>query len=175
MRRYTLPLASLALTGLMAAVGCGSFTTYGALPVTTDDISEILTSEDLTPQEMRDQLSTLGIDELIINALLQEERLANQFGGDLDTALDKLIAGTWVELTPDEVQFYGDATAFTTYGDDEAQAIVDFIRENEVNSADELTELLDSPNTVLPSAIDETNLRENFINADPQDIREDQF
>ncbi len=175
MNRLLQFLAACGLAGLVAGVGCGSFTIYGALPITTNDLDQLVRNDALEPQEKRDQLAGLGIDPLTINALLQDERLGNQFGGDLDSALDKLIHETWVELTPDEVQFYGDVTAVTTYSDAEAQAIVDFFRENEVNSADALTELLDSPNTVVPSDIDETNLREVFVNTDPQDIRDEQL
>jgi hypothetical protein len=100
-----------------------------------------------------------------INGLLVDERLANQFGGDLFSAYQKVANNRMTELTPDEVQHYGDATDITSYSDEEAQAIFEFLNEtgDGISSRDELRGFLDDPTSVLPTEIDETVLRNVFV------------
>jgi len=162
-------LAALAL-GL--AGGCGQRHYEAALPTTLEDVQALIDSEVLEPTEKRAALTALGIDPVIVNGLLKDERLANQFGGDLASAVDKVAADRLTELTPDEVQYYGDATAVTTFSDDQAQAIVDLFIENDLNSLADVADFLDDPTTVLPDEVDETDLRGVFVETSLDEVRD---
>jgi len=166
--------ASLLLSAALAwAGGCGADELPDMLPATIQSVNRIRDDDSLSPQEMRDQLEALGIDPVVVNGLLRAERTQNQFGGDLRSAFEKVSAGRFTELTPDEVQVYGDATGVTSYTDTEAQLIVDFFGENDINTADGLKGFLDDPANALPPGIDETNLRGVFVDFDPVDVIDD--
>jgi hypothetical protein len=167
-------LFATALSGitLMLAVGCGQTQFPAALGATLEQVDGIRNDDTLEPQEKRNALAEFGIDPVTINGLLPDERLANQFGGSLSSAFEKVSQDRLTELTPDEVQYYGDATEVTTYSDAEAQAIVEFFNDNEIDSRAGLEDELDSPETELPAAIDETNLREVFVNTSLEDVRD---
>jgi hypothetical protein len=179
--------AILSGTAMMLAAGCGQTDFDAALGATLEQVDRIRNDDSLEPQEKRDQLAELlGVADasnsdlrgaVIINGLLQEERLANQFGGDpgrdlLSSAFDKVSDDRLDEMSPDEVQAYGDATEVTTYGDAEAQAIADFFSESAITSRAELEDFLDDATTELPPAIDATNLREVFVTTSLQDVRD---
>ncbi len=158
--------------GVLLAAGCGQTYFPDALDPSLEDVDRIRQSETLEPQEMRDALADSGIDNVTINGLLQEVRLGNQFGGDLSSAYNKVMEDQLSEMTPDEVQFYGDATDQVTLDDAEAQAIVDFFNDNDIDSLTELEEFLDDPTSELPAGIDETNLRSVFIDTSTDDVRD---
>jgi hypothetical protein len=152
------------------AAGCGQTYYPDDLGVTQEKVTAIRTSTTLTPQEMRDALAAYGIDEVTINGLLSTVRLADQFGGDLQSAYDKVVDGKLSQMTPDEIQFYGDATEVTTFADADAQAIVDFFKENGIDTTAELKALLDPDGDLTPNDIDanvdEQNLWDVFIDTD---------
>jgi hypothetical protein len=156
---------------LMSVVGCGQTEFGAALDATLAQVERIRGDESLEPREKRDALAEFGIDAVTINGLLQAERLANQFGGDLSSAFEKVSNDRLSEMTPDEVQYYGDATEVTTYGDAEAQAIVALFVDNNLDSRADLEGFLDDPATEVPAAIDETNLREVFVDTSLEDVR----
>lgn len=158
--------------GVLLAAGCGQTYFPDALDPSLEDVDRIRQSEKLEPQEMRDALADYGIDNVTINGLLQGVRLGNQFGGDLSSAYNKVRDDQLSEMTPDEVQFYGDATDQVTLDDAEAQAIVDFFNDNDIDSLTELEEFLDDPTSELPAGIDETNLRSVFIDTSTDDVRD---
>jgi hypothetical protein len=167
-------LLATTLTGIsmLLAAGCGQTEFPAGLDATLEQVDRIRNDDALEPQEKRDALAALGIDPIIINGLLQAVRLANQFGGDLSSAFDKVSTNRLSEMTPDEVQYYADATDVTTYGDAEAQAIVDFFKDNSVDSRGGLEKLLDESATEVPAAIDETNLRDVFVETSLDDVRD---
>lgn len=152
--------------------GCGREFFPDALPLTADEVDAIVSSSVLEPQEKRNQLSASGLDEVTINTLLRNERLANQFGGDLSVALEKVENDSFSTLTPDEIQYFGDATTVAVYTDEEALAIAELFDDYQIDSATDLTDFLDDPATELPSAIDETNLRGVFIDASLDAVRD---
>ncbi|MBU0617909.1 MAG: hypothetical protein KKI02_09350 [Planctomycetes bacterium] len=172
--RATLLLAT-ALTGMgvIVTAGCGQTYFPDALDATLEQVDLIRNSDTLEPQEMRDELAEYGIDPVTINGLLSGVRLANQFGGDLSSAYNKVVNGQLTEMTPDEVQFYGDATDQVTYDHAEAQATVDLFRNNDIDSVAELEEWLDQPANELPLGVDEENLRSVFIDTDTDDVRDE--
>lgn len=168
-RNLVRPAAALVL--LMAA-GCGANHFTSELPIDPQGLEDITDNGALSPQEKRDALAALGIEPEVINALLIDERLANQFGGTLTTAYNKVVDGRLAAMTADEVQLYGDATAVTTYDDEEALAIVSFFVKDDLQSTDDLSAYLDSPAADLPAAIDETNLRSVFLTTPTSTVRD---
>ena len=172
MLRTPLAVTVLAAIVMTLAAGCGQTTFDDALGATLEQVDYIRGSGTLEPQEKRAALAEFGIDPVTINGLLQTERLANQFGGDLSSAYDKVANDQLDQMTPDEVQYYGDATDLTTYSDAEAQAVVDFFNENGIESVDELETALDDPTIGLPTTIDETDLRGVFIDTSLDDVRD---
>lgn len=183
MRRSLRVLTILVGIGLTLAAGCGQTEFSAALDASLQAVERIRNDNSLEPQEKRDALANeLNLDpndpntDALINGLLQGEPLANQFGGTLSSAFDKVTHvddARWTDLTPDEVQFYGDAADVTKYADAEAQAIVDFFNDNAtINTSDGLEDFLDNPANELPAAIDETNLRAVFIDTSVNDVRD---
>lgn len=164
-----LACAAAAMTAL--ALGCGQTEFPDALDPTPNEVGDIVSSS-LSPQEKRDRLAAMGVDDVTINGLLADERLANQFGGSLQDAIDKVAAGRMFDLTPDEVQYYGDATDITTYADEEAQAIADFFAEHAIGTPDDLQAFLDDPARELPEAIDQQDLEAVFITTSIDDVRD---
>jgi len=167
---------------VMLAVGCGQTESGTALDATLEQVDRIRNDDSLDPQEKRDALAAFGIDPVIINGLLNAVRLANQDGARLEVgstihtglaaAIYKVANDQLDRMTPDEVQYYGDATEVATYDDAEAQAIVDFFGDNQIDSRNRLEELLDTAAIEVPPAIDETNLRDVFIETSMDDVRD---
>ncbi len=164
-------LTILLLAGLVLA-GCGQTEFPNAFDVILQDVDDVINNGSLDPQQKRNVLASWGIDEVTINGLLRDERLANQFGGSLESAIGKVSGGQMSTLTPDEVQYYGDASDVTTYPDDEAQAIVDFFERYGIDTPDDLTAFLGDPANELPEEIDQTNLEEVFINTSIDTVRD---
>jgi hypothetical protein len=174
MRRNLMILTVITGTGLALASGCGQTDYPAALDATLEEVDQIRdpNQDMLTPSEKRDALAAFGIDPVTINGLLEGERLANQFGGDLSSAYEKVANDRLPDLTPDELQYYADATDTTTYGDAEAQAIVDFFAANEINSLADVEDFITDPTKVLPSDIDETSLRSVFVDTSLDTVRD---
>ena len=154
--------------------GCGQTYYPDALDISEGQVNAIRNSETLEPQEMREALADYGISEVTINGLLASVRLANQFGGDLQSAYDKVVGGQLAEMTPDEIQFYGDATEATTITDSDAQSMVDFFEDNEIDTIDELQAFIDpdddgTPNDVDES-VDEQDLWDVFVDTNTDDV-----
>ena len=82
------------------------------------------------------------------------ERTSNQGGGTILTATGKVLEGQMTQLTADEVQIVTDQLndlnpqVDLTLDDDQAQAIVDFLAQNGINSFDDFQNL--DPGTVQP-------------------------
>jgi hypothetical protein len=147
-----------------------------ALPAGLDDVNLILDDSNLSAQEKRSALADLGLTPVVINALLRSERTANQFGGDLRSAYDKVVAGTLNQLTPDEVQIYADeaksvdsATTDFVPTDQQAQETVDFFRTHDITTSAELVAVLDNPAVAasLPADLTAANLTGLFVDFDP--------
>jgi hypothetical protein len=172
MRRKRFLVRAIGVVGVVAATGCGQPYYGAALDATLEQVELIRESDTLTPQEMREALAEYDIDPVTINGLLLGVRLANQFGGDLSSAYDKVVNDQLSEMTPDEVQYYGDATDQTTLDDAEAQAIVDFFQDDGINSLTELEGFLDDPANQLPDGIDEASLRSVFIDTSTEVVRD---
>lgn len=166
------PALLLACVPTLLAAACG-LTAFPAGISDLEAVDRIRTDDNLTPVEAREALAELGFDEIAVNALLRDVRLGNQFGGDLASAFAKVDGQRLSELTPDEIQAYGDATATTTYSDAEAQEIADLFAQTPLNSAAEVESFLDEPASVLSAGIDEQNLRAVFVDFDPQDVLDD--
>ncbi len=168
-------LATIAIGTLLLAGGCPPEIFNNALPTTLEDINQIRGDSSLSTQEKRTQLGALGIAPLTINALLNSERLGNQYGGDLGTAYAKLIAPNLRSLTPDEVQIFGDeATAVIdddtvlsiALTDAEALAITTFFDDNGLLTPDELEAYLDNTANTVPDTIPDDVLRGLFVDFD---------
>jgi hypothetical protein len=157
---------------VLLAASCGQDYFPDALDATLTQVDEVRNSDTLEPQEMRDELADYGIDPVTINGLLVGIRLANQFGGDLSSAHEKVDDNKLSQMTPDEVQFYADATEQTPeeLSDAEALAIAELFRGNDIDSQTELEEWLDNSANELPAEIDEDNLRGVFIDTSTDDV-----
>jgi hypothetical protein len=148
-----------------------------ALPAGLDEINLILDNTALSAQQKRVSLEDLGLSPVVINGLLRSERTGNQFGGDLRSAYDKVVGGTLDQLTPDEVQIYGDAAeplagtgSDFTFTDAQAQEIVDFFVSHAVATSADLVAVLDDPAQAagLPADISSTALTGLFVDFDPE-------
>lgn len=158
-------VCACSLVALLLA-GCGLGISPDAYPTDQEAVNRIRTDASLTAQEKRDALAALGIDQLTINLILRDNRTANQFGGTLRTALDKVTGGTLSQLTPDEIQIYGDATAAATFTDDQAAAILKFFQDFRIDTADDLETTLDDPATEVPTSVNKDNVRAVFVTFD---------
>ncbi len=93
------------------------------------------------------------------------ERTSNQGGGTILTATGKVLGGQMTQLTADEVQIVTDQIndlnpqVDLTLDDDQAQAIVDFLAQNGINSFGDFQNL--DPGTVQPPR-GAAELSENF-------------
>lgn len=166
--RNSLWTAGMLALGLLA--GCGAEYTQGMLGTNTTDVDRIRNDSTLTLQQKRQALADLGISESTINALLRDQRLGNQGGGDLTSAYNKVVDGLLATLTPDEIQAYGDATAVTTFSDDQAQRIADFLAARSLNTSAQLKAYLDDNTNPVPSQIDVTALTGVFVTFDPKGV-----
>mgnify|MGYP001492385456 CR=1 FL=1 len=169
--------------GLALAAGCAVTEpsgVRGAVGITLNEASDIVSNDDLTPQEKRDALAEFGLDPLIINAIMSNERLGNQFGGTLRTAFDKVTGGRLSEMTPDEVQIYADAVGSAggenlNITDRAAQLMVLVFSDNEINTIEELETFLDDPISEIPTEIPSGALRSIFVDFDPEELRDQVF
>ncbi len=171
MRRHAL-LSGLLASTLLYTVGCPPDRFDNTLPPLQSQVSRIQNDSTLTPQQQRQQLEDLGLTPSIINAILRSVRTGNQFGGDLRTAYEKIAGERFTELTPDEVQIYGDeatklqASLAINLDDAPAQAIVDFFQQQQINTRAELTAYLASGNEI-PGTIPAGVLPNLFVDFDP--------
>jgi len=171
-------LLAIGVIGLAVVAGC-SYTISDfehALPATLEEVGRIRNNADLTGQQMREELQQLGFPPLIINALLSEQRTANQFGGDLRSAWEKVFGERFSELTPDEIQLYADAANEVSVKlpfdltDEAAQAMVDLFGEHSIATKDDLQAFLDDPGSEIPSSIPDDALLDVFIDFDPSQL-----
>jgi hypothetical protein len=149
-----------------------------ALSFTLGEVTRIVDSEDLSAVQKRAALEALGVPPNVINALLSDQRLVNQFGGDLRSAYDKVVGDRLDALTPDEVQLYADAASEAGAGinltltDVQAQAMVDLFQRSHLSSRDQLLAFLEDPAqaATLSPDIPENALNDLFITLDPAEI-----
>lgn len=172
-RGTALALAALVSSGPIA--GCPE--NYATLlPTTVQEIEFIRTDSSLSASVKRERLADLGLGPSEINAILRDERLGNQFGGNLRTAFDKVTGGSLTTLTPDEVQVYGDEASDVddalnlSLNDVQAQAMVDTFRLNSLATVTQLAAFLEDPVNAarIPANVPDGALRDLFINFDPQ-------
>lgn len=170
--------------GCLLIVACGAGPWGCNLPLPEEfgtDISEVNRIRDdnsLTPQEKRAALADLGLSPEIINSVLRGTRTANQYGGDLRTAYEKVVGQRLDQLTPDEVQLYADAARDTTGGpnynltDEQAQAIVNALQDYHLATKADLAEFLEDQAKVaaLPATVPDNALRDLFIEFDPEQL-----
>lgn len=166
------------LAAVMILSGCGLETFYSTLPPTLNEIDVVAGDDSLSPQEKRQRLEELGLTPLVINAVLSDQRTANQFGGDLRSAYDKVVGGMFDQMTPDEIQLYNDAarnasnTITFTLSDAEAQAIHDLFVNNDIQTEDELSAFLANPENEVPAPIPAGSLQQLFVDLDPALVRD---
>lgn len=166
-------VGTLVLCGAILLGGCPPEDYERRVPTTLDEINRIIDDSSLDPQETREALAALGLTPSTINALLTDIRQANQYGGTPRSAYLKVAGDRLLELTPDEVQIYGDhaseadADLNLELSDEEAQAIVDFFNDYGISSRDKLAAYLDTTGTTVPSAIPDGVLDGLFVDFDP--------
>lgn len=164
--------------GLLTSWGCVPQPSPHSVGPTLDQIEAVRDDASLTLQERRLRLAEMGLSEVVINVVMIEQRLANQFGGDLRTALNKITSDRLHELTPDELQYYADAASgqggapLFDISDDEAQAIVDLLVMNDLHSADDVTDFL-RDNPELPEDITRQLLEDLLVEVDPLTLVDD--
>jgi len=169
----TLKACGVLLLGLLpTAAGCGQTVFPAALGVILDDVISVRDDDNLTAQEKRERLEAMGLTPVLINGILQGERLGNQFGGTLETAYEKVVAGRLSDMTPDEIQHYGDATGVTEYSDEQAQAIADLFADKNIRTPEDLAALLDDPTEAIPASISADDLQTVFVDTDPSNVLE---
>ena len=172
--------AIIGIATLALLLGACDVQLRNAFPATLKDVDEIRDNSSLTAQEKRTALVALGFSPTVINALLTDERTANQYGGDLRSAYDKVKGERFTELTPDEVQLYGDGAGDVDDGisftltDEQAQAIVDFFQNNSVAIRNELIAFLEDPikAATISSKIPANALNDLFVDFDPDALLE---
>ena len=166
------------LTALLAlgAVGCGQRLYPDAADPVLLDVNAIVNNANLGGQEKRERLEELGLDALTINALLRDTRTANQFGGTLRTAYDKVSAGRLTQLSADEIQIFADAAREVSGGpsfnltDEQAQAIVVVLGANNLSTSAQVEAFLDDPVNEVPSTVPANALKELFVDFDPDEV-----
>jgi hypothetical protein len=171
----TIFAAGAILAGLLL-VGCPAENYPNQVPATLTDINRIVNSTTLDPQEQRSELEALGVTDSTINAFLSSIRLANQYGGNLRSAYNKVVNGQFTSLTPDEVQIYGDQASLVdpnhalqvNLSDDEAQAVVNFFQDNNIPSKDALSAWLSEAGNTPPTTIPSGVLKALFVDFDPK-------
>lgn len=134
-------------------------------------VDRIRDDSSLTSAEQREQLEALGISPLTVNALMWDDPFANQFGGDIRSAYDKVTEPDFQKLTPDEVQFYSlhakDVQPDLDFApnDEEAYEIVRFFYQRDIRTPEELAAYLDASGSV-PADIPDGILRALFVDFD---------
>lgn len=176
-RMNNLPLRMAAGVLAVAALllcGCPPEEFPNTPAVTLEEINRIRNDADLDPQARRVALAELGLSESTINVLLSTLRTANQFGGTLRSAYDKVTTGRLFALTPDEVQIYADEASAVDdplnvqLTDRQAQAIVTFFNDFHVTTPGELDALLRQTGFTPPETIPEGVLASVFVDFDPE-------
>ncbi len=157
------------------SLGCGTTDFPNDVPANTADVDEIVSDTDLMGQEKRDQLAALGFSQTTINSLLRDDTTANEFGGDLTSAFNKITGGQLNQLTPDEVQLYVGAVEdaggpSVNMPDDGAQASVDYFVLNGVTTRAELETALANPAIDVPGVIPTGALPDVFVDFDPNEV-----
>lgn len=159
------------------AVGCYPEDFPATTNATLEDANRVINDADLNVQQKREQLASLGLSPSAINALLNDERTGNQFGGDLRTAFNKVTGGRFTELTPDEVQIYGDeASAISTddeldveFTDDEAIDVTRLFNDIGITNRAALEAFLDQGNE--PAGLVAGDVyRALFVDFDPNQL-----
>ncbi|MFO0838609.1 MAG: hypothetical protein U1D55_08760 [Phycisphaerae bacterium] len=164
------------LAGIFCA-GCGANNLPADFTLTTVDVDRIVNDSTLTGAEKRDQLRAAGFSDTLINGLLRGDRTANQFGGTLRTAIEKVRDGQFAALTPDEVQLYGDAGAATggpftgSISDEAAAAVTQLFANQQFADKDQIKAFLDDPANEVSSAIPNNLLRQLFVDESPDDVQ----
>lgn len=157
---------------LTLALGCEVSSFPDSIPTSLGDVNAIRNDVDLSSAEKRAELGRLGVDQLTINAILASDRTGNQFGGDLESAFDKVSGGRLNDLTPDEVQIYADAATEEDESidfditDEEAAATVNLLVENGIDSTDALSTFLNNSNSEISPVIPEDFLDNVFLDFD---------
>jgi hypothetical protein len=156
--RWLIP-AGLVLGLLLLIPGCPPEDYATLVPATLSEIDRIRNDPNMPPQEMRSRLAELGLDPTTINAVLAGQTLANQDGGSLRTAYDKLTAPDFTALTPDELQILAtretqvDTTLGLSLTDAQAQALANMLRDHDLLSSADVVAFLDQPGNNVPSVI----------------------
>jgi hypothetical protein len=174
MRLIVLVPLVLSTGALTLLVGCPPEDYASLLPPTLAEITAIHDDTTLSPPEMRSRLAELGLDPVTINAVLQDKTLANQFGGTLRTAYDKLASGNFTALTPDEIQIYAsqvngiDPTISVQLSDAQAQDLLTMFQSNDLQNPTQVAAWLDTPGNFVPSSITDgaTVVRNLFVDFD---------
>jgi hypothetical protein len=157
---------------LTLAWGCEVSSFPNTIPASLVDVNTIRNDAELSSAEKRAELAQLGVDEVTINAILALDRTGNQFGGDLESAFEKVTGGRLNDLTPDEVQIYSDAASDEATDvefditDEEAAATVNLFVENDIDSSDALSTFLNDSNSEISSDIPEDFLENVFLDFD---------
>lgn len=92
---------------------------------------------------------------------VSDARTSNQGGGSLLTAGTKIAASNISGLTADEIQILGDtASEFNAQvpalSDEQADAISEFLVQNDINSVDDIQAIVDDPGSlVIPDGLEE--------------------
>ncbi len=165
---------------LLALVGGCNGPLSDSLPTTLIQVNAILTDSTLSGEVKRARLAELGFTPAQIDTFLTNERTANQGGGNLRTAYDKVVNSQLNQLTPDEIQLYADAakvadsTISFTLSDQNAQAIADLFQSNAIASKDQLSAFLDDPAeaVTIPSTVPDGSLKAVFVTLDPTLLNE---
>lgn len=109
-------------------------------------------------------VATLGLTQLA-GCPVGDPRTGNQGGGSVISAALKLANGTLTSLTPDEIQLVTDLVSDlnpdidVVINDDQAEAAVDFLVANNVNSIEDIQALIaqaeNDPNSLtIPASIE---------------------
>lgn len=147
-------------------------------PTSIQEVNEIVSDTDLTPQEKRQRLEALGLTPAVINAILRDDETGNQYGGDLTSAFAKIAQGRLNELTPDEVQIYAEAAGeapdgpTVTFSDDQAQLVVNLFVDNALRTLDEVEAYLSDTSSELHEDLNRDTLIELFVDFDPNNVRD---
>src|SRR5262245_56587908 len=84
---------TIGILSILGLVGCGADSVNGMLDTNTVAVEAIRSDVMLMLEEKRDEFVVLGISQLIINGLLRDQWLGNQYGGDLTSAFNKVVDG----------------------------------------------------------------------------------
>lgn len=177
---HRVAVTTVALTSIACGLGGCPNPTRNSFPTTIIEVDRIIADANLTPQERRVALEQEGLTPIAINALLRDVRLANQFGGNLRSAWEKVIDGRFQALTPDEIQLYGDeasdedATVNASINDAQAQAVLNFFVDQQIDNSAELSDFLADPASAaqIPDDVPDDVLQDLFVDFDPERLRD---